>query len=187
MTTAERTFTKKEGFETLLTIVSTADSTGKISKQDLIDFLNSEIEILNRKKEAANYSTKKVENQALKETILKALEGIGKPVTISELMENEMLKEYAEISSESGHVFFKKMTNQKLSALVSQLKKEGKVVRTEIGRKAYFKINIAEEEEEEKVNIAEEEETVLTALTEETEAEEEETEETEADIIVDNQ
>ncbi len=146
MTTAERASTKREKFETLLTIISTADFTSKIDKQELIDFLNSEIVLLDEKKTISNFSTKKVENQVLKETIFEVLEEIGKPVTISELMENEMLKEYAEISNKGPII--KEMTNQKLSALVSQLKKEGKVIRTEIGKKAYFEINIAWKKEQ---------------------------------------
>lgn len=63
------------------------------------------------------------ENVGLKSAIVEGMES-GKAYTISELM--KAIPELADL------------TNQRVSALVRQLKDEGKVTREEIKRKAYF-------------------------------------------------
>ena len=63
------------------------------------------------------------ENVGLKNAIFEGME-VGKAYTISELM-----KSVPAIAD---------LTNQRVSALVRQLKDEGKVTREEIKRKAYF-------------------------------------------------
>lgn len=62
-------------------------------------------------------------NMAYKDAILAFME-IGKKYTVSELM-----KEVVELAD---------LSNQRVSALVRQLKDEGSVIRTEEKRKAYF-------------------------------------------------
>ena len=63
------------------------------------------------------------ENVGLKNAIIEGME-VGKAYTISELMKS--VPALADL------------TNQRVSALVRQLKDEGKVTREEIKRKAYF-------------------------------------------------
>lgn len=63
------------------------------------------------------------ENVGLKDAILEGME-VGKAYTISDLMKS--VPELADL------------TNQRVSALVRQLKDEGLVTREEIKRKAYF-------------------------------------------------
>lgn len=71
-------------------------------------------------------TAKQVENEALKAHVVEVLKGLEKPVTISELMTiDETLST---------------MSNQKVSALVRQLVEDGKVIRSEDKRKAYFKV-----------------------------------------------
>lgn len=65
------------------------------------------------------------ENIALKEAILASFE-VGKKYTITDIMKN--CTEVSELS------------NQRVSALVRQLKEEGSLVREEIKRKAYFSL-----------------------------------------------
>ena len=65
-----------------------------------------------------------VENAGLKDTIVSYLYETGVSATITDLMKG--VPELAELS------------NQKVSALVRQLVEEGKVLRTEEKRKAYF-------------------------------------------------
>ena len=70
------------------------------------------------------------ENAGLKVAILNAMEN-GKQYTITDLMKS--VPELADLS------------NQRVSAIVRQLKDEGEVVREEIKRKAYFSKAIADE------------------------------------------
>ena len=74
-----------------------------------------------------------VENQGLKADILAYLATVDK-ATITDLMKN--VASLADLS------------NQRVSAIVRQLKDNGEVVREEIKRKAYFSIPTAEEEVE---------------------------------------
>lgn len=65
-------------------------------------------------------------NVAVKAHVVEVLSGLGKPVTVSELMQAD-----AELGA---------MSNQKVSALLSQMVKSGEVVRSEEKRKAYFSV-----------------------------------------------
>lgn len=67
------------------------------------------------------------ENVTLKESILASLE-VGKKYTITEIMSH--------CSAVSG------LSNQRVSALVRQLKEEGQLIREEIKRKAYFSLSL---------------------------------------------
>lgn len=73
------------------------------------------------------------ENAGLKVAIINAME-VGKAYTITDLM--KCVPELADLS------------NQRVSAIVRQLKDEGTVVREEIKRKAYFSLAVATDEEE---------------------------------------
>lgn len=70
-------------------------------------------------------TAKQMENEALKTAILTLLEGQS-PKTISEI----------QAMSEE----FSKMSNQKVASLVRLLVEDGKLVRTEEKRKAYFQL-----------------------------------------------
>lgn len=67
-------------------------------------------------------------NEGFKADILATLTEAGKAMTIAELM--KAVPSIAEAE----------LTNQRVSALVRQLKDEGKVIRTEVKRKAYFEV-----------------------------------------------
>ena len=67
------------------------------------------------------------ENAGLKDAILYSME-IGKQYTVTDLM-----KSVAELDG---------LSNQRVSALVRQLKDDGKIEREEIKRKAYFSIKV---------------------------------------------
>ena len=91
-------------------------------------FLTHEIELLDRK--ASSKTTKpsktQVENVAIKATILEVLKKTGTPMCISDLQ-----------GADSGLGL---LTNQRISALLTQLKNAGQVVRTTDKKKAYFSI-----------------------------------------------
>lgn len=92
---------------------------------EIVEFCNHEVDLLNRKGGTRKPSKNQVANIAFKETILNILTEADRPLTVSEVM---------------GHVGVEGLTNQRVSALLTQLKNEGKVVRTEVKRKAYFEI-----------------------------------------------
>lgn len=116
---ANKKMTKRDYFNELLAITEVK------SNKAMVDFINHELELL-EKKNASKSSTEtktQKENAGIKENLLNEME-TSRKYTIS-----EMLKELA---------CCKELTNQKVSALVRQLIAEGKVVRTEDKRRAYF-------------------------------------------------
>lgn len=128
--------TKKDFFKLLVGIVEKTENFNK--KTETLDFINHEIELLNKKSSApGKKKTAHIkENEELMELIEIALELFGKPVTVT-----TMIKENAEIS---------KLSSQKLSALLKKMIEAGKVVRTVEKRVPYFSLAKEEEEETEK-------------------------------------
>lgn len=126
--------TKKDFFKLLAGIVEKTEDFDK--KTEILDFINHEIELLNKKSSApGKKKTAHIkENEELMELIGIALELFGKPVTVT-----TMIKENAEMS---------KLSSQKLSALLKKMIEAGKVVRTVEKRVPYF--SLAKEEETEK-------------------------------------
>ena len=113
--------TKRDYFSKLIEIVESANVD---NSEEIIDFLNHEIELA-KKKSSIKTKTQK-ENEVLMEVVFNALAEVGKPVTVSELME---------ANEEVGA-----MKNQKVTALLKKLKENERVVRVEDKRKAYFAI-----------------------------------------------
>lgn len=94
--------------------------------EELVKFINHELELLAKKNSAEKKPTAvQIANENIKEVILDTLKDNGGMMTIS-----EMQKANAELGE---------MSNQRISALVRQLKEDGKVERIEDKRKAYFK------------------------------------------------
>ena len=103
--------------------------------EDAQAFLAERIEIA-VKKNASNGERKptkvQVANEGIKTEILQTLADIGCPATIDNMQKaNESLAPYS---------------GQKLTALISQLVKAEKVVRTEVKGKAHFELALATEE-----------------------------------------
>lgn len=97
-----------------------------ITSQDVINFVNHEIELLDRKHSKTSQTKTQKENELIKESIVKALTEIDRPVTITELQ-----NESAEMANYS---------NQKLSALLKQLVQGGIVTKTIDKKKSYFSV-----------------------------------------------
>ncbi len=113
--------TKRDYFSKLIEIVENANVD---NSEEIIDFLNHEIE-LSKKKSSVKTKTQK-ENEVLMEVVFNALVEVGKPMTVSELMS---------ANEEVGA-----MSNQKVAALLKKLKEDERVVRVEDKKKAYFSI-----------------------------------------------
>ena len=95
-------------------------------RDDLVAFCEDRIEKLSRKTSDGKKKPTKtqVENEGIKDTILEVLADLENPATVSEIMTD-------------GRVT---ITSQKLTSLLTQLKKAEKVVRTEEKGKAYYSL-----------------------------------------------
>lgn len=92
---------------------------------EIVNFINHEIELLNRKSSSSTMTKTQKENIAICGLIKEALAALGRPVTVTELMSVETLASY---------------NSQKLSALLAKMGEKGtkEVVRTVEKKKAYF-------------------------------------------------
>ena len=110
--------TKRDRFNALLNIPAVQADPG------LVDFINHELELLAKKNSADKKPTaQQTANEAIKSAIVEAMEA-NRLYTVTEIQKS--VAECADLS------------NQRVSALLRQLKDEGAVVRTEDKRKAYF-------------------------------------------------
>jgi hypothetical protein len=117
---SNKKLTKRDHFNALLAIEEVK------SNEVLMNFINHELELLERKNSAEKRPTAvQTANAGIKIAILDGMEE-NKLYTITDL-----IKAIPEISE---------LTNQKASALVRQLIDDGQVVRIEEKRKAYFRL-----------------------------------------------
>lgn len=107
----------------------------EMGRADLVKFAENEITLLDRKA-SAKKSTKK-DNEEIKALVLDTLATLDNPITITDLLNIPALSEYRYTD---GKEINKVLTNSKISAVMRALKEEGKVIRTEEKRKAYFSI-----------------------------------------------
>ena len=155
MKMANTKITKKDYFRTIKGIVEAA-ALEPTNKQNILAFIDREVELLAKKSGTSKETKTQKANTAIKATVLEVLADMGKPVTISELMEDARLSTYEEEGKDDIKTI--KMTNQKLSSLLKQMKDDGAVVRTENKKKAYFSLPVVvqvELEEEEPTADAE--------------------------------
>lgn len=115
--------TKKENFMRVIEVLESKGLT------DLVEVMQHEIELIEKKSANKTQTKTQKENEVVKELILQALAKMDRPVTITEL-----LAESPEVAKATGN------SNQKASALITQLKKAELVVRTQEGKKALFSI-----------------------------------------------
>lgn len=94
---------------------------------EMVEFLNHQIELLdNRKTGEKGLTPTQKANVGVKEAILVNLARFDEPVTVTELLNHG--------NGLEGY------TNQKISALLTQLVKEGKVNKDTSGRKSLFSL-----------------------------------------------
>ena len=117
--------TKRMRFEQIKSLIS--------DNEELVAFIDHEIELLDKKNSRTGKPTKtQVENETIKNTIFNTLQIAGKPMTVTQLLATEEL---------NG------LSNQKVSALLTQLRDANKVVRTVEKKVAYYSINEEVEEQ----------------------------------------
>lgn len=123
--------TKKEMFAELTKVVNGAKVT---NKEELLNFIAHEVELLDKKNSRSGKpTTRQIENEKIKTSILTILE-CGKPLTVSQIM--------ATLNDSN-------LSNQRVSALLTQLKDVEKVIRTVEKKVAYYSINTSDEVKEE--------------------------------------
>lgn len=111
--------TKREFFGELRTIVE--------DRPELVAFIDHELELIDKKASSRKVTLTKTqkENQVLIEDLYNELKALDRPVQIKEIIAQS--EKFAQFSS------------SKVSALMTKLKNEGRVVRTEEKRVAFFK------------------------------------------------
>lgn len=122
----EKRLTKKDYFEMIKGVC--ADRT------DIVDFCNHEIELLSRKNSKSGATKTQKENEIVANMLVEELAKIGKPITITDLMNtSEIVKGY---TLENGN----NLTNQKISAIFKQLVENNRIVKVVDKKKSYFSI-----------------------------------------------
>ena len=115
--------TKKDNFKAIIEVLEQA------GRKDLITVMENEIALIEKKALSAKKTKTQEKNQDIKALIISELARIGKPVSITEL-----LGASPAVADATGS------SNQKTSALMTQLKNAGQVVRSQDGKKAVFSI-----------------------------------------------
>ena len=124
--------TKRERFSQLMEIVKASNVE---NSAELVAFIEHEVELLAKKNSRSGKPTKtQVENETIKAQIISVLERVGKPMTVTQLL------------AESE---FTGLSNQKVSALLTQLRKSGEVVRTIEKKVAFYSLADEVEDTEE--------------------------------------
>lgn len=122
----EKKLTKKEMFEMIKEVC--------VDRTDIVDFCNHEIELLSRKNSKSGATKTQKENEIVANMLVEELAKIGKPITITDLMNtSEIVKGY---TLENGN----NLTNQKISAIFKQLVESNKIVKVVDKKKSYFSI-----------------------------------------------
>ena len=118
---ANTKLTKVEKFNMVLEMVK--------GNEMLEDFIKHELELLANKRVGSDKAKAKsnAENEKLKADLLVALREYGKPVTVSDFHDN----------SPSAVAM---LSTSKLTHLLTKLKEEGKVVRTEVKKRPYYSV-----------------------------------------------
>lgn len=120
---AEKRITKKENFKAIIEILQNNN------REDLVQVMEHEIALIEKKASNAKLTKTQEANQDIKTLIIQELVRLGEPVTITDLLKNS-----AELYEATAG------SNQKVSALMTQLKTSGQVIRGQVGKKAVFSV-----------------------------------------------
>ena len=112
--------TKKDYFNELKGLVS--------DRQDLVDFIDHEIELLSKKSSKTAPTKTQKENEAIKEKIVATLVELDRYATITDI--------------QNANTELADLSNQKISALLKQLVDTNIVEKMIDKKKAYFKASV---------------------------------------------
>ena len=116
--------TKKENFGKIIEVLKAS------GREDLVPVMEHEIELIEKKANSGKMTKTQTANEEIKEFMVAEMTRIARPVSITDL-----LKESPELAEKVGN------SNQKVSALMTQLKNAKVVVRTQDKKTALFSIN----------------------------------------------
>lgn len=116
----EKRITKRDNLNEILTIVS------ELNREDLVNFVNHEIELLDRRANSNSLTKVQKENLELVEVIYDTLVELAKAATITEIQDAE--------------VRLSELSNQKMSALLKKLVDSNRIVKVVEKGKSYFSI-----------------------------------------------
>lgn len=103
-------------------------------REDIVNFCNHEIELLNKKNSKTVATKTQLENAKVAEMLVAELVNMGKPVTITDLMNaSNTIKDFR---LENGNP----LSNQKISAIFKQLVDNKTLVKVVDKKKSYFSI-----------------------------------------------
>lgn len=118
--------TKREYFAQLREVVA--------DNPELVAFIDHEVELLNKKNSGNSQTKTQKENAVIAEMLVEELAKAGKPITITDLMnESEAIQNYV---LENGN----RLTNQKISAIFKQLGEANRIVKVTDKKKSYFSV-----------------------------------------------
>lgn len=115
--------TKKEKYGMVLNYIQ--------DNELLTEFINNEIALLEKKASSTSKTSTQKENEVIKDKIVALLRNSQKQLTITEFQAT-----YEEFAVD-------KYSNQKLTALFTQLKNEGRISRIQDKKKSYFYVEVA--------------------------------------------
>lgn len=110
--------TKREMFVAIANVAEVA------ANAEMVEFLNHQIELLDARKSGKGLTKTQKANEEVKAVIAEVLAEVEK-ATVTDLIKDERLGGF---------------TNQKISALLRQMKDKGLVDKTMEGKKAYFSL-----------------------------------------------
>lgn len=102
-------------------------------REQYLKFINHEIELIDKKAISRGTTANQEENTKIGELIKDILGNSEDALTITEIMEYDEIAEYRTIKGD-------KLSNQKISAIITQLKNKNEVIRVQDKKKAMFKL-----------------------------------------------
>lgn len=122
-TTSTKTPTKAEMFKSIREAVA--------SNPEMVAFIDHELELLSKRSASPRKPTKtQIENEGYKAAILSYLADEGEPRTVKSIVET--IEELGVLS------------NQRVTSLLTALRKEGKIKRTAVKKVPYYEIGVEE-------------------------------------------
>ena len=113
----------------------------ELTADEVVAFLNNEIELVNKRNSRKGTNKKTEANKAVKDAIVAVLEGSDKALTVTEITKTDTIQAFATED--------KPVSNAKITALLTQLRKEGLVKREYVKKVAYFSLGKEEDTSEE--------------------------------------
>lgn len=114
----EKKLTKRDYFAQLKEIVK--------DNANLVAFIDHEVELLDKKSSSKTPSKTQIANESIKNAIVATLTNLARPATITDI--------------QNANIELSELSNQKISALLTQLVNAEVLVRTVDKKKAYFSV-----------------------------------------------